>query len=223
MKFLLINLTVLMLPFSVFATSSLQENWTTTLNDTGGLDTTNWLAQTWTANSSYSLTSEKVLLRRVGTITNAVLSVRATSAGSPIGSDLVSSTVDVSGITTATAGQWVEFSFSTPLSVNSGTVYAIILRITTGDGSNYLRWLTDINYGYSGGTYLHSSDSGATWTSGNLDMNFENYGEFSRSMGSTSIATSTATLNDIEFGLGIIIVLMFLYFVGYIYNHLSIE
>jgi len=142
-----------------------------------------WLAQTFTAGSTYQITSVKLLLYRSaaqapGTVT---VSIRAVSSSPypPVTPDLTSGTTDGNTLTTNTAGEWREITFSTPITITSGVRYAIVLRCT-GTGTNPLYWrVHTISSVYPNGDYCRNTTSGADglWSvfSG-YDAMFETWG-----------------------------------------------
>ena len=154
----------------------LLENYTTGNDDFTSVYSAQWGGQTFTATSNHTITSVKILAYRLGNAGTLTLSIRDTSAGKPTGSDLVSGTLDVSGITTSTSGELIEVTFATPLTVTSGTVYAIVCSATGADTSNRLKWNTQTTGAYAGGQFSSSSD-GSSWTGQTFDNMFQIYGE----------------------------------------------
>lgn len=137
----------------------------------------NWVAQTFQAASSYNISSVKLELYRVGSPGTITVSIRATSAGEPSGSDLTSGTFNGNNLTVDTAGEFAEFTL-TPLALVSGTTYAIVVRATAGDLSNNGNHTGTSTDTEANGAYYTSADSGGTWTASlvMLDSMFENYG-----------------------------------------------
>jgi len=125
---------------------------------------TSWVAQTFTASGSYSISSVKLLAYRVGTVSLLTVSLRDTTAGSPSGADITSGTLDISTLSTSASGVWVEVVFSTPYALSSGTQYAIVIRTNGANSTNCMRWRRDqTSPTYAGGLVAFSSDSGSTW------------------------------------------------------------
>lgn len=139
-----------------------------------------WGAMTFTATSNHSITSVKLYMWRVsgdpGTIT---ASIRATSGGSPTGSDLTSGSIAGSGLTTDSNGAAYEFTMSPSINVISGTKYAIIYRAPSAVFASRVPTQECNNGCYADGEVFRSPDSGGTWTnaaSANEDSWFEIYG-----------------------------------------------
>jgi hypothetical protein len=90
---------------------------------------------------------------------------------------LTSGTLDGDSLTEDSGGDWYDILL-TSYALSATTLYGIVLRATTGDGSNYAVWR---NYNAAGGNYAGgqvatSANSGATWTnSSNRDAMFETY------------------------------------------------
>ncbi|MEA2325343.1 MAG: hypothetical protein QOE68_302, partial [Thermoanaerobaculia bacterium] len=106
---------------------------------------------------------------------NLTLSLRATAAGLPTGADLA--TVTIPGAQFA-SGATVLFTgtFGTPVSITSGTQYALILRpVSAPAGSGYF-WIRSSPSTYANGSRVLSADSGGTWsTDTTRDYNFRTY------------------------------------------------
>lgn len=82
----------------------------------------------------------------------------------PTGSALVERTVlwaDLAGTIT----QPTKFKFTTPYALSDATVYALVMKVTGGDSSNYFKWAYSSNTPkYTGGDKGVSTDSGSTWS-----------------------------------------------------------
>jgi len=138
----------------------------------------NWLAQTFTTtadtappisdgSADFNITNVKLKVYRVGSPGTITVSIRATSGGEPTGSDLSTGTLDGDDLTTSTDGEWkvIDMSAYKLTGGVSGTQYAIIIKATTGDSSNYIAVTGDhSSASYSGGERLTSADSGSNWT-----------------------------------------------------------
>jgi hypothetical protein len=137
-----------------------------------------WVAQTFTPSVAHTITSVKLKLFRVGSPGTVTVSIRATSGGQPTGSNLCSGTTSGDTLTTSAPGEWREITLGSGYGLSAGTTYAIVVRATSGDGSNYVWWRVDgSSPTYGGGMYLLSSDSGSSWTSGaSYDLMFEEWG-----------------------------------------------
>jgi hypothetical protein len=76
-----------------------------------------------------------------------------------------------------------------PYQLNSGTKYAIIVRLN-GSAIDFLRWRQSLTNPYSNGNKISSSDSGGTWANHTgLDFMFKEYGY------TTTVSQSLITLN----------------------------
>lgn len=156
--------------------AELFENYNVTPTDNVSIFTNNWHSQGFTAIASHTITSVKILAYRIGNAGTLTLSIRATSSDVPTGSDLVTGTLDVSGITTDTAGEWIEVTFSTPLQLTKGTVYQIVCSGNGADTSNRLVWNIEYPTGSYAGGKAGTSSNGSTWVSRAWDNMFQIYG-----------------------------------------------
>ena len=105
--------------------------------------------QTFQAESSYDITSVKLKLSRIGgspgSVTVEIYGVDGSNQ--PTGAALATSSVNVDSITTDSAGEEVEFAFSSAASLINGATYAIVLT----DNSSLLRW----RYQWTGNGYAN--------------------------------------------------------------------
>ena len=154
---------------------TLQDSYTTGYDQDSNFYAANWYGQTFTANSAYSISRVSLPLKRVGSPGTLTVSIRATTAGLPTGADLCSATMDPAGISTSYV--WYDFDFSPAVALSSGSVYAIVIRTASGDGSNLLGVQADNSSPtYTGGTFVFSTNSGASWTAvSGRDFLFETY------------------------------------------------
>jgi hypothetical protein len=143
-----------------------------------GFGTPNWTGQTFVAGVSGLLVKADIQLFCNGcgaTPPNLTLSLRNTAAGLPTGADLATATV--SGAAFA-SGSTVLFTatFGAPVSITSGTQYALILRpVSVPAGSGYF-WIRSSPSTYANGSRVLSADSGGTWSSDTTrDYNFRTY------------------------------------------------
>ncbi|GAI58179.1 unnamed protein product, partial [marine sediment metagenome] len=137
-----------------------------------------WKAQTFTPSVAHTITSVKLLIRRVllpGTIT---VGIRETSVtGHPTGADLCSGTIDGDSLTGNWPGEWREITLGAGYNLDANTKYAIVVRALTGDGTNRLLWQEDLIATYVGGNYELSGNSGTSWNSTvEDDFMFEEWG-----------------------------------------------
>ncbi len=130
--------------------------------------------QTFTANTTYTISSVILLLYRYGNPGNLTVTIQETTAGKPNGSILTSDVVDANSLTTDTAGEQKTISFSSPVELTSGTVYAIVAS-GTGSPQNYVLWRHKNSNAYAGGARGDSINSGSTWTLELTDAWFATY------------------------------------------------
>lgn len=129
-----------------------------------------WLAQTFTAGAGGFLTRTRISLdRNNSNNTNGTvnLELRLTSSGVPTATVLA--TVSVAASTLNKNGQQdVDFLFSSPPTLQAGTVYALVLyRAGSGTTANYNWYRASAaggNNPYTQGAGYTSADSGITWT-----------------------------------------------------------
>ncbi len=108
--------------------------------------------QVFTATSSYSLSSISLYLSKYGSptdnITVAIYGATGSSGSKKPDTTLhgTSNAVDGSTLKTISSagafeGEWVNFTFSSPISISSGTSYCIVPdRSGSGDNANYYYW-----------------------------------------------------------------------------------
>lgn len=160
---------------------ALKESYNTGSVSGASIDTTHWEAQIFQAESNYDLASIKLLLYRTvayspGTITVSIRNVSGVpQTAVPTGGNLKAGTTDGSTLTTNTAGEWREITLSSPLSLVSGTYYAIVV-ICQDVGHFALKWNGIGSGAYATGNRGYSTD-GSGWTASARDHFFENYGE----------------------------------------------
>lgn len=125
--------------------------------DNGG----NWQGQTFlTAPDAVSIKDITLYgARTSASDTTATVSIRATSAGLPTGSDIEGKTATATF--TSSAANKV-FTFSSPVTVSPSTTYAIIIRYSSGGISAFVYGKTTSVY--LDGNRVSSTDSGANWT-----------------------------------------------------------
>ena len=173
---------------------------------------TQWIAQTFTPQTSHKITSVKLEFDRypaaIGTIT---ASIRATDAGGhPTGGDLCSGTMDGNLLTGSPA--WYTITLGSGYNLSAGTKYAIVVRISSDCSTSFANW-----YFNSSGTYPYgwgelSGNSGSSWASSTgYDFMFEEWGDpvgasqtatfsLSPTNGSTISGTFAVTLNLTDLG-----------------------
>ena len=99
----------------------------------------NWYSINFTPTSTHGITHVELYVKRVASSGTLTVSVRATAASLPTGADITSGTLEESLIPTD-AYYWVGVELTYGMTVFSGTTYAIIVRATGGDASNYISW-----------------------------------------------------------------------------------
>lgn len=132
-------------------------------------------AQTFTMGATHTLRYVRLKLYRSGLPGNFAVSVRATDgSGHPTGVDLCSAVANGNDLTADANGAWCEVDFGSPITLNSGTKYALVLLCISGT----INWRCDTTApAYAGGNREYSSNGGTTWsTDSNTDFMFEEYG-----------------------------------------------
>ena len=124
------------------------------------VQSTNWVAQTFTAISNHKVTSVKVLIKRYasggdnpGTIYAVIKAVN--SSGSPTGPALASGTTNGNTLTKGDPGEWRTITMSS-YTIKKNTMYALILYNTSG--YDPFGWFVADGSPYSGGNALESVD-----------------------------------------------------------------
>ncbi|MEA2990444.1 MAG: hypothetical protein QOG83_3155, partial [Alphaproteobacteria bacterium] len=143
-----------------------------------GFGTPGWTGQTFIPALSGQLVKADVQLFCNGcgaTPPDLTLSVRATSGGLPTGADLAATTIPGSTFASGSPASY-SATFGSPVTLNSGTQYALILRpVSAPAGSGYF-WIRSSPSTYANGSRVISSDSGGTWaTETTRDYNFKTY------------------------------------------------
>ena len=136
-----------------------------------------WYAQVFEAGSNYDMTSVKLKLWKVSSLSeDVVLHIYNASAGYPSGSPLGSVSLAEANISTDSSGVWTEFVFDEAIPVSVSGKYAIVLE---SEQSQNLRWrLENPGFYTYGGTWY--SDTGTTWYTRPYDFMFETYGTESK-------------------------------------------
>lgn len=125
---------------------------------------TNWWAQSFTVAATHTLRRCILKFDKAGSPGILTVSIRATTAGKPSGSDLAVATKDLDAFTFQSGGNWIYLDMVTPVVVTAAAVMAIVCRTAGADTSNDGLWQADITSpAYSGGSIISSSDSGSTW------------------------------------------------------------
>ncbi len=155
------------------------------VGNTFGRPGTIWATMSFTPERTHDVTSVKLLMYRVGSPGTITASIRATTTSTaiiPTGADIDGTTGTTNGntLTTNTAGEYREITLDSVVRVSAGTAYAIVVRATSGDNSNYVVSRVDDSGGtYLGGNYQFSLDSGSSWGNPSSDREwlFEEWGD----------------------------------------------
>lgn len=145
-----------------------------------GIFGTNWASQSY-AHSGDMMVLTKVAIKayRLGTPGTVTYRIRAASGGVPTGADLSSGTVDGNTFTTVSTGEWYTVTLSTPLVITNGQPLSIVVNLSGGDASNYIRWKYSNLNDFPSGFRCTSSNSGSTWSNVPLqDHAFKTWGEY---------------------------------------------
>lgn len=132
-------------------------------------------AQTFTMSTTHALRFVRLKLYRSGLPGNFTVSIRATDGpGHPTGVDLCSAMMYGNDMTADTNGAWYQIDFGSPITLNSGTKYALVLLCN----NSYVYWRCDTTASaFAGGNREYSTNGGTTWnTDANADFMFEEYG-----------------------------------------------
>jgi hypothetical protein len=148
-----------------------------------GVQGANWYAETFTASDSYDLTYVTLVCLKAGSPTgNFTVTINDTTTqilttAKPAGILGTSDPVAISTFTTGATGAPVTFTFSTPVSIVSGTIYSLVFSAPdTGASTCSIRRDTSAPL-YGTGSLLISSNSGSTWGSPSTahDILFETF------------------------------------------------
>lgn len=139
-------------------------------------------AQGFTTTSAYTSNKVVLLLYKIGTVTgDVVVALTAVSSyNNPEGADLATATVAASSLGTSSHGDWVDFTWSSPIALTNATKYAIVVRAAGGSStSNCVAVRYDSTTSpYAGGRRCYSDNAGASWINHTgYDLVFEVYGE----------------------------------------------
>jgi hypothetical protein len=155
---------------------------------------TTWRYETFSPLTTHNLNEVELKMFRVGNPGPVTVSIRKTTLQAqgalgdkrpiPSGSDLWTGIIDGNAFTTSTAGSWEGTTSTSPnLLVTAGERYAIVIRCLGGNNVNYVRARVDSAQGiwgdsppYPRGRYGHSANSGSSWTYGNDNYMFREYG-----------------------------------------------
>lgn len=134
------------------------------------------LASTFLTTSAYTLSMVELLMYREGTPPNITLEIHGVDISEyPDNSSIATCSVDISGITTNSAGEWVQCVLTVPVALSNATKYGIVVGDGWTDASNRFRWLqqTGLDNYADGGKYYAST--GENWAPSNYDMTWRTY------------------------------------------------
>jgi len=147
--------------------------------NSGAIYSANWTAEQFTSgNVSHTVTSVRVPLQRVGTYPGTVsLSItHADTDNFSTGADLTVAYLNGDAMSDIEY-VWYDFDVS-DISLSANASYAIVVRATSGNATDYIQWQKDAGGALAGAVGSHSSDSGITWVSDTpADYLFEIWGE----------------------------------------------
>jgi len=203
-KVLFILFWIVCVPSTYVYADTLQDTYFTGYNDGENTNSsTKWITETFTAGAGYTLSSVDLRLRRNGSPGTGTVSIRATSGGVPVAPDLTSGTFDADTISTDnTNGQVVNVPL-THIALTNGVKYAIVIRGSATDASNYIKWFAKYNNGtYADGSWYTNASSGVdgSWDDGGtpdlFDFMFQTYSAVDGGGGTGT--TSTSTLSTVD-------------------------
>jgi hypothetical protein len=123
-----------------------------------------WCGHTFTTVGGFDLSKVGWYIDKTGSPPNGIIHVYATSTGLPTGVSLGSQALVASDVDGTPA--WVEWEFDTPVTLAAATQYAICIDPVDGDVSNrFTVWYDNTSPSYTGGTFVSSSNDGASWSS----------------------------------------------------------
>jgi hypothetical protein len=152
-----------------------------------------------TEDTSHTVTSVRLKLKRVGAPGSITVSLRNANAAAtePTGVDLCS--VILSSTTMSTAYTWYSFTFvaTDVVSLAANIPYAIVITAPSGDATNYVMWALDSGDGEADGRYGYSLDGGITFTSvAGSDELFEVWGYPALQVLNAKVFTGYAATDD---------------------------
>jgi hypothetical protein len=171
---------------------------------TAGAQADQGKGQSFTTTSAYSLDRVDLLLYKLATPTdNLVLEILSTSiTGSILGT---SQNIAGTSLSTDSNGQWIKFTFTSPVSLSTATKYYLRLtRDGARDATNLYIWKGNTGAAYSGGEE-YSKDNG-TWAvgTGGFDLTFRTFAsatpitKLEPQYLLANTATTTTGLNDFD-------------------------
>lgn len=136
-----------------------------------------WKFQTFTASASYDIKKVSLKIKKyLSPEDDAYLVIKATSGGLPTGDDLATSTVAKESITDSHT--WIDFVLDVFLPVNSGDMYALILKSPSANSAvGKYTWARNDTNPYADGRAGYTNNSGGAWgfDAAERDLCFINY------------------------------------------------
>lgn len=125
-----------------------------------------YCGQSFTASSTYYVTSVKIKCLRLNNPGNITIELKATDEdGLPTGPVLATLTVADTTVPSYPSVAWVRFQFDSPVQITSGTKYTVYMRCASPSATKYIHIRTDKSSPtYTGGNLISSSDSGSNWS-----------------------------------------------------------
>lgn len=184
-----ISLIILFTFHLSLASDTLYETFDPGYDDWGNIYDVNWEGQTFTATANHSVTSVKLQMAWYkGTDGTGTVAIRATDGTLPTGANLCSGTYNSASLLQQPSYTLTEITITSgSCSLTSGTKYAIIHSLPSGDATHVVQHTFDCTSpSYSNGARVYSADSGASWTENTpCDTIFYVYGVATAAGGST--------------------------------------
>jgi len=177
------------------------------------------LGQIFTATGNYTPTKiELKLFQDGGTVSSVTTKIYTYTSGDPdTGTEICTGTLSSPALPSyPSASELKEVNFECSQNIYSGNEYSFVITSNLTDGIG-----TDANNSLEGSWYKFNSGS---WGEGSSALYYQIYGNEAGEGTNTNTATGTPTdiaLGSIVLGLGIIITLVMILFVGFIFNRIS--
>lgn len=139
--------------------------------DTGDTDSNDISGSNWTAmqftvgDTSHTVSSVRLSLQRSGVPGYLYTSIRHAGAGGlPVGYDLAVSSSVASLTLPIGSYTFIEFLFPSPITLEAGESYAVLLYAPDGDAANYALWEGNSAGGLANAVGCSSENNGVSWT-----------------------------------------------------------
>ncbi|MBA7580050.1 hypothetical protein ES708_21936 [subsurface metagenome] len=124
-----------------------------------------WWSQSFTPQTSHTITSVRLRMKRKGSPGMLYVNIKAADAAhKPTGPVLASGTINANTFTTALWGDWYLIDLGDGVALTAGTEYCVECHIVGGSSSNGVHWEGATTTLYPNGTGCVSSDTGSSWT-----------------------------------------------------------